>query len=137
MHLRFICSECRGGGTMRREFYYQDETSNKFWTIERVGTTCITTNGRIGASPRETRNEFPTDEAADREVAKQIAAKLKKGYIEGALSAVPAREEIDWTSLSMSDDVFWQILGLFNWKKAGDDDAVIKPAIAALAQMSA
>ena len=42
----------------------------------------------------------------------------------------------DWSSLSMSDEVFWQIIGLFNWKKTGDDDAVIKPAVAALARMS-
>ncbi|HVW03000.1 MAG TPA: DUF4240 domain-containing protein [Planctomycetaceae bacterium] len=121
---------------MRREFYYQDNTSNKFWTIERVGTTCITTNGRIGASPRETRNEFPTEEAAEREVQKQIAAKLKKGYIEGALASVPAPPQTDWSELSMSDEVFWRIIGLFNWKKTGDDDAVIKPAVTALAQMS-
>jgi len=36
----------------------------------------------------------------------------------------------------MSEDVFWRIIALFNWKKTGDDDAVIEPAVKALAQMS-
>ena len=44
--------------------------------------------------------------------------------------------ETDWSSLSLSDEVFWQIIALFNWKKTGDDEAVIKPAVAALARMS-
>lgn len=121
---------------MRREFYYQDDRSNKFWTIEVVGTTCVTTHGRIGARARETRHEFPTPAAAQRELDKQVAAKLKKGYIEGALDAVPAYVKPDWSALTMSEDVFWRILGLLNWKKLGDDDAVIEPAVAALAQMT-
>ena len=36
----------------------------------------------------------------------------------------------------MSDEVFWRIIRLFNWKKLGDDNAVIEPAAAALAEMS-
>lgn len=121
---------------MRREFYYQDDTSNKFWTIELQGNECVTTHGKIGAKARETRKEFPTAEAAQGELEKQVAGKLKKGYIEGALSAVPAQVKPDWTTMTMSDEVFWSIVRLFNWKKSGDDDAVIKPAVAALAQMS-
>jgi hypothetical protein len=38
--------------------------------------------------------------------------------------------------MTMSDDVFWRIIGLFHWRKSGDDEAVIEPAVAALAQMS-
>lgn len=121
---------------MRREFYYQDDRSNKFWTIELADMTCITTNGRIGSQPRETRKDFATPEAAQREFDKQIANKLKKGYIEGALDAVPPYVKPDWSAMSMSEDVFWRIIGLFNWKKLGDDDAVVEPAVAALAQMA-
>lgn len=62
---------------MRREFYCQDDRSNKFRTIERVGRTCVTTHGRIGAKPRETRKEFPTEDAAQCDVEKQVAAKVK------------------------------------------------------------
>ena len=36
---------------MRREFYFQDDKSNKFWHIERDGLRCTTYNGRVGATP--------------------------------------------------------------------------------------
>ncbi len=42
--------------------------------------------------------------------------------------------------MGLDDDVgevLWRIISLFNWKKLGDDDAVIGPAVKALAQMSA
>lgn len=34
----------------------------------------------------------------------------------------------------MSEGEFWRIIGLFNWKKLGDDDAVIRPAVKELAK---
>ncbi|MFM9965175.1 MAG: DUF4240 domain-containing protein [Planctomycetaceae bacterium] len=121
---------------MKREFYCQDDKSNKFWTIDLVGQTVVTTNGRIGAKPREARNELPTKEAARSEIEKLIASKLRKGYVEGKIEKAPKYEPPDWASMKMSDEVFWRIIGLFNWKKLGDDDAVIGPAVKALAQMS-
>jgi predicted DNA-binding WGR domain protein len=121
---------------MRREFFYQDDKSNKFWTVEVVGKTCVTTHGRIGANPRETRKDFPTENAALREVDKQVAAKVKKGYMEGDLSSVPEYVKPDWSTMTMSDEVFWRLLRLLNWKKVGDDEAVIEPVVAALALMS-
>jgi predicted DNA-binding WGR domain protein len=122
---------------MRREFSYQDDKSNKFWTIEVVGKTYVTTNGRFGAAPRETRKEFADEADAQREAEKQVAAKLKKGYIEGAIiSTAPPPAKPNWSAMTMSEEVFWKIIGLLNWKKQGNDDAVIKPAVAALAQMS-
>ncbi|MCB1628568.1 MAG: WGR domain-containing protein [Xanthomonadales bacterium] len=45
---------------MRREFYLQDDQSNKFWTIEVQGAEIVTTNGRVGSKPRETRKCFPS-----------------------------------------------------------------------------
>jgi predicted DNA-binding WGR domain protein len=120
---------------MRREFYYQDDRSNKFWTIELAGTTLITTNGRIGSKPRETRKDYATQDSAGREMEKQIAAKIGNGYIEGALDAVPEYVKPDWAAMTMSEDVFWRIIRLLNWKKLGDDEAVIEPAVEALAQM--
>lgn len=118
---------------MKREFYYQDDRSNKFWTIEVVGEECITTHGRVGATPRETRKQCADNEEAIRESEKQIASKLKKGYVEGA---APEYQKTDWSTMTMSEDVFWRIIGLFNWKKQGDDDAVIEPAVQALAAMT-
>lgn len=74
---------------MRREFYLQDDQSNKFWTIEVVGGVVVTTNGRIGAKPRETRTEHGDPEIALREAEKEILAKRRKGYFEGDLAKVP------------------------------------------------
>jgi predicted DNA-binding WGR domain protein len=74
----------------RREFYLQDDQSNKYWTIAVDGTCVVTTNGRIGAKPRETRTDFPTAEQAGREAEKEILAKRRKGYLEGDLRDVPA-----------------------------------------------
>jgi predicted DNA-binding WGR domain protein len=118
---------------MKRQFYLQDDRSNKFWTIELLGNVCVTNHGRVGAKPRETRKQFRDEDEARLEFEKQIAAKLRKGYVEGT---PPKYEEPDWASMSMSEDVFWRIIGLFNWKKSGDDEAVIEPAVKTLARMT-
>ncbi|RNF83227.1 DUF4240 domain-containing protein [Montanilutibacter psychrotolerans] len=36
----------------------------------------------------------------------------------------------------MDEKEFWRIIGLFNWKRTGDDDAVLKPAVKELAKQS-
>jgi len=74
---------------MRREFFLQDDRSNKFWTIEVVGTDVVTTNGRIGARPRETRAAHTSISAARSAVEKEVLLKRRKGYIEGCLEDVP------------------------------------------------
>lgn len=74
---------------MRREFFLQDDRSNKFWTIDVVGTDVVTTNGRIGAKPRETRTAYPSIDAAKSVVEKEVLSKRRKGYIEGCLEHVP------------------------------------------------
>lgn len=118
---------------MKRSFYFQDDTSNKFWTIEQIGNEYVTTNGRVGASARETRKQLSDEDEARRECDRQIAAKLKKGYVEGT---APEYKKPEWAALTMSKDLFWRIIALFNWKKTGDDEAVLEPAVKALAQMS-
>jgi predicted DNA-binding WGR domain protein len=74
----------------RREFYLQDDQSNKYWTIAVDGTAVVTTNGRIGAKPRETRTDFASADLALKEAEKEILAKRRKGYLEGDLASVPA-----------------------------------------------
>jgi predicted DNA-binding WGR domain protein len=74
----------------RREFYLQDDQSNKYWTIEVDGACVVTTNGRIGARPRETRTEFPSPDKAAQAAEKEILGKRRKGYLEGDLREVPA-----------------------------------------------
>lgn len=121
---------------MKREFYLQDDKSNKFWTIELAGNTHTTNHGRIGTEGKATRKAFPSAELARKDAEKLIASKLKKGYIEGKIADAPAYAKPDWATMQMSEDAFWRIIGLLNWKKLGDDDAVIRPAVIALSQMS-
>lgn len=117
---------------MKREFFLQDDRSNKFWTVEVDDARLITTNGRVGAKPRETVKTYVSNAAAMAECEKQIAAKQNKGYQEGA---PPEYESPDWASIEMSEDTFWRIIGLFDWSKTGDDDAVMAAARRALASM--
>ena len=35
----------------------------------------------------------------------------------------------------MSESGFWNLIAIFNWKKTGDDDAVMIPAVRALSRM--
>jgi len=121
---------------MKREFYLQDDKSNKFWTIELAGNAHTTSHGRIGTTGKETLKEFATAEQARKDCDKLIAAKLKKGYVEGKVADAPAYAKPDWGTMQMSEEVFWRIIGLLSWKKLGDDDAVIKPAVTALSQMT-
>ena len=119
---------------MKRKFYFQDDKSNKFWTIELIDCEYITTHGRIGAKPRETSKKFTTKEEAKKKFDNQISLKIRKGYIEGT---APEYEQPDWASMNMSnEETFWRVVSLFDWKKTGDDEAVIKPAVRALAQMN-
>ena len=73
----------------RREFYLQDDQSNKYWTIEVAETSIVTTNGRIGAKPRETHSKHPAYDVALREAEKEILAKRRKGYLEGSQDQLP------------------------------------------------
>jgi predicted DNA-binding WGR domain protein len=118
---------------MKRSFYYQDDKSNKFWTIEVINNRYYTRNGRVGTEGRETSKEFESKEAAEKAAERMISSKLRKGYVEGE----PAEyEKPDWASMTMSEDVFWRIIKLFNWKRTGDDDAVVGSAVKALSEMS-
>ncbi|WP_394845226.1 DUF4240 domain-containing protein [Pendulispora brunnea] len=42
---------------------------------------------------------------------------------------------MNWSNTAMSESVFWQIIGLFNWNKTGDDDEIVAPAVGALSRM--
>lgn len=121
----------------RREFTCQDDRSDKYWTVEVSDRVVTTTYGRIGAAPRTKTTMCATPEAARRECLRLVKEKLRKGYIEGAIADAPRRVPPDWASMSMSEDVFWRLIGLFDWRKGEDADAVVEPAVRALAKMGA
>jgi len=66
----------------RREFNFQEGTSNKFWMIELEGTSFTVRFGRIGTDGQAQVKEFPSEAAASAAHDKLVAEKIKKGYKE-------------------------------------------------------
>jgi predicted DNA-binding WGR domain protein len=119
---------------MKRVFINQTGDSNKFWVIEQFDNTYVVTWGKIGTEGRKTEKSFADNVSCRNEIDKLIKEKLKKDYQEvSELKQVP--EKINQQSQLMSEELFWEIISLFNWKKVEDGDAVLKPAIKRLASM--
>jgi predicted DNA-binding WGR domain protein len=68
--------------TMKRTFIYTDAKSNKFWSID-AATTSFTVNfGKTGTNGQTSLMSYDTEAECEKEVAKRIAEKVKKGYVE-------------------------------------------------------
>jgi len=65
-----------------RRFEFSEGTSNKFWVIERNGSTNTVTFGRIGTAGQVQAKEHSDEEEASKAYQKLIDEKLRKGYIE-------------------------------------------------------
>ncbi len=61
-------------------YEFSEGTSNKFWHIERAGTSFTTTFGKIGTAGQSSTKSFDSDAKATAEYNKLIAEKTKKGY---------------------------------------------------------
>ena len=79
-----------------RRFEFTDAKSNKFWEIDVEGVFVTTRWGRIGTGGQTKKKELGSAEAAEKEAAKQIASKQKKGYAEvGEVAEVGEESEPD------------------------------------------
>ena len=120
---------------MKQYFINQTGDSNKFWTIEQVLNSYTVQWGKIGTEGRTNTKEFGDEDECKNEVAKLIKEKISKGYlIIDSLEKVTDKPKQEYKP--MDEEVFWEIIALFNWKKTGDDDAVLKPAINRLVSMT-
>ena len=72
---------------MKADLIYQDEKSNKFWSIEVNGSEHTVTFGRIGTNGTSSTKQFGDAEAAQKAASKLIASKKKKGYVEMSLES--------------------------------------------------
>jgi predicted DNA-binding WGR domain protein len=115
--------------SIRRRFEFSEGSSNKFWEIEIADTTLTVCWGRIGTGGKTQTKCFANPATARAEADKLIAEKLRKGYSEANGGPPPPTGPMD-------DDAFWAIIAKCNWHKTGDDDAVLRPAVAALARRS-
>lgn len=119
---------------MKRNFINQTGDYNKFWTIEQVDNSYTVTWGKIGTQGRTTTKLFDDEEKCQKEVEKLVNEKLSKGYSEIA-DLMHAQSKPVEEYRPMDEEVFWEIINLFNWNKVGDDDAVLRPAVRRLAAM--
>jgi predicted DNA-binding WGR domain protein len=73
---------------MERYFTFQDENSDKFWTIETKGDELFTTYGKnkkgikLFSNCQKAEKLFDTDEECEKEAKKLISKKIKEGYLE-------------------------------------------------------
>ena len=120
---------------MRRNYINQTGDSNKFWTIEQFHNKYLVQWGKIGTDGRSNEKEFETTDECSKEIDKLIKQKINKGYIETFdLVNIPDKQISDYKP--MNEEVFWEIIESFNWKKTGDDDAVLRPALKKLVSMT-
>ncbi|MEM6531394.1 MAG: DUF4132 domain-containing protein [Myxococcota bacterium] len=68
-----------------RRFEFKDSKSDKFWEIDTEGSSVTTRWGRTGTDGQTKTKDFDSDAAAAAEAKKQIAAKVKKGYVEATV----------------------------------------------------
>jgi predicted DNA-binding WGR domain protein len=119
---------------MKRYFINQEGEANKFWNVEIDDATYTVSFGKVGTQGRENSKSLIDAASCETEVAKLIADKTKKGYREiREGEAVPQKVATEYRP--MDEDLFWEIIASFNWKKQGDDDAVMLPALKRLAAL--
>jgi predicted DNA-binding WGR domain protein len=119
---------------MKRYFINQEGQSNKFWSVETDDATYTVTFGKIGVQGRQNSKSLADAASCEAEIAKLIADKVKKGYLEVREGEeVPQKATAEYRP--MDEDLFWEIIASFNWKKQGNDDAVMLPAEKLLASL--
>jgi predicted DNA-binding WGR domain protein len=72
---------------MKRRFEFVQGTSSKFYEVEVAGNAVNVTFGRIGTAGQTQTKHFTNSAEAQKHADKQIAQKLKKGYVEQSLAA--------------------------------------------------
>ena len=66
---------------MKEALLFQDDKSNKFWRVETDGSYMVTNWGKTGTNGRWQLTEFDSDEECEKEAAKLVSSKKKKGYL--------------------------------------------------------
>ncbi len=76
----------------KRHFEFKDDKSAKFWEITQASETITVRYGKIGTSGQTQEKAFADAASAGKHVAKLIAEKLGKGYIEQGSSSATGDE---------------------------------------------
>jgi predicted DNA-binding WGR domain protein/photosystem II stability/assembly factor-like uncharacterized protein len=73
-----------------RRFEFVEGGSRKFWEAEARGAELVVSWGRLGTAGRTQLKSFESAEKAEKELAKLVGQKLKKGYQEVGATPAPA-----------------------------------------------
>ncbi len=73
-----------------REFQFSEGSSHKFWRISVEDAGYTVQYGRIGTTGQTQTKEFGSEAEAQKSAEKLIAEKVKKGYVEQGVTAIPA-----------------------------------------------
>ncbi len=77
----------------RRRFEFEEDGSRKFWEVSVEGSALTTRFGRLGTDGQTKTKSLDSSDAAEREAAKLVTEKTRKGYREvtgGAAASGPA-----------------------------------------------
>ena len=73
-------------GSPPRRLEFIEGGSRKFWQVSREGCDVVVAFGRIGTGGQQQRKAFADEARAAAEVAKLVAEKLRKGYVDASAS---------------------------------------------------
>ena len=104
---------------MRQQLFFQDATSNKFWTAETDGTNQIISFGAVGTQGRRSEKQFASTEACLADTEKLIKQKIKKGYIKLAENEVIPEKQASSPD-EAGQQLFWRSIEKSNKKRNAD-----------------
>lgn len=67
---------------MIKNLRFKDQKSDKFWRVETAGCELVVNWGKTGTAERYDIKEFDTAEQCEKQAAKLVASKQKKGYVD-------------------------------------------------------
>lgn len=122
-----------------KRFEFTQGASRKFWEVGVTGRDLQVSWGRIGSDGKQQVKTFATAAVARAKADALVRSKIQKGYAEVKAGArrrpAPVRASAAVTG-PMTEAVFWKLIASFDWKRTGNDDAVLRPAVTALARMT-
>ena len=101
---------------MRQQLFFQDATSNKFWTAEADGTNQIISFGAVGTQGRRSEKQFASAEACLTDTEKLIQQKIKKGYRKLAENEVIPEKQVSSPD-EVGQQFFWRSIEKSNKKQ--------------------
>jgi predicted DNA-binding WGR domain protein len=88
-----------GGAARARTFHFQDDKSDKFWSIELKGKSFTVNFGKVGGKGQSQIKDFADPTQAQKEHDKLVREKVGKGYVE----TTPAAQALGLASLEKLD----------------------------------